>query len=110
MNPADVPAPAADYPEPAMGKCPLIAPATEEDGSPRAGDGGPLRVQPGHGMIGAAPKRLAARPPGETPRTEAIEAGGTLFVVAPKRDGPPLAVTRIAGPSLPLAFALGPET
>lgn len=38
-----------------------------------------------------------------------IAAGGTLFLIARRGEGPPLAVKRIAEPAFPLAFTLGSE-
>lgn len=38
-----------------------------------------------------------------------LPEGATLFLIARKGPGPPLAVRRISSPSFPLAFSLGPE-
>lgn len=76
-------------------------------------------------MLTEARKRLvdAKRSPGQvTPAVPVIagtvrlaptlggdRAGGTLFVIARKGNGAPLAVKRIPNPVFPVAFALGPE-
>lgn len=38
-----------------------------------------------------------------------VPVGAALFIIARRGDGPPLAVTRIADPVLPVSFSLGPE-
>jgi cytochrome c-type biogenesis protein CcmH len=77
-------------------------------------------------MLAEARTRLAAQVSGPAARTESGSritgtvslppspgarppAGGVLFIIARKGDGPPLAVKRVSDPTFPLAFTLGPE-
>jgi hypothetical protein len=75
-------------PPPGRGAPPVAAESAGGDGAP------PIR-----GTVSLAPE-LAGRPPG----------GAVLFLIARRGGaGPPVAVERVAGPSFPLDFSLGPE-
>jgi cytochrome c-type biogenesis protein CcmH len=82
------PAPPGLPPPPGRGAPPLAAEAGAGDDAP------PIR-----GTVSLAPE-LAGRAP----------EGAVLFLIARRGGpGPPIAVERIADPSLPLDFSLGPE-
>lgn len=78
----------------------------------------PPGAAPGPGMApgpGTAPSRGSnAAPVSGTVRLgdavrDKVPSGATLFVIARTGPGPPLAVRRIASPTFPLSFSLGPE-
>ncbi len=62
---------------------------------------------------GGSPAKAVARIAGTIILAEGLRgeapAGGTLFVIARRGDGPPLAVTKIVDPRFPVRFTLGPE-
>jgi hypothetical protein len=77
-----------------------LPPSRAEAAAPAA-DGATESAAPIAGQIDIAPELAGAKP-----------VGGILFVIARPsgaRGGPPLAVLRIADPSFPLSFTIGPE-
>jgi hypothetical protein len=75
-------------------------PPSRAEAAPPTAAAAPI-AEPITGRIGISPELAAARP-----------ADGILFVIARPagaRGGPPLAVVRIADPSFPLDFTIGPE-
>jgi hypothetical protein len=78
-----------------------LPPSRAEAGSPASSGSANASVAPIEGVIEIAPEHASSRPD-----------GAILFVIARNvgaRGGPPLAVLRIAEPSFPLAFTIGPE-
>ena len=74
---------------------PGVAPAP---GATRRGPDATANAAPVSGVVRVAPE-IAREVPG----------GGVVFLIARRGPGPPVAVRRVADPSFPLRFSIGPE-